>query len=574
MCGIFGFVGSSCDKARFEDSCNEMYSRGPNDAGFFYRQGVSLGHRRLSIIDLSSNGHQPMQSHDDRFTIIFNGEIFNYIELKKELAEKYPFQTNSDTEVLLAGYCVWGAEILAKLVGQFTFAIWDEQKKELFFARDHFGIKPLFYAFHEGGLVFASEIKALIRFGVPALADDLTIFQYLAYGIYDHGERTFFKGILSFPRAHYGMYAGGALTLTPYWNLLDAVSQEKAPSSLDEAIDNFNNLLHNAVSLQLRSDVPIGINLSSGLDSSTLFHSSEKLLSGEVHAFSSCLVDEYYNECKFIQPWLANYPRVTWHTGTLAPKDVWSLMPELSRVQDQPYGGMNTMQYFNLYRQNPGTPVTVLLEGQGMDEILAGYVQYQAQNREAFLSSFLSPSMKCSYISSDFAQKQGVDAGHLGGVPEFATNLQKVQFIDLWYRKLPRTLRFNDHISMAFSKELRVPFLDHRLVAYAFSLPDHYKINGDVQKYLLRKAIERDVPHADRPKNFIEFSAFQTAWFRKYFVADIQDFLDRVSRKNRPYWDMEKMRSAVNSFLKGEGENSFFLWQIINLELWLEQYID
>lgn len=576
MCAIIGQLGGEIDKAAFEAARDRMSHRGPDDAGVFYDQTapLALGNRRLAIIDLSPAGHQPMISADGRYVISFNGEIFNYLELRKELESRYVFRTRSDTEVLIAAYSVWGVAALQKLNGQFAFAIWDAEKKELVLGRDHFGVKPLFYSNEGGVLRFASEIKALAVLGAESAANNAAIFDYLAYGLYDHGPETFFKGIYSLPAAHYAVRkSGGALEIKPYWSIAEAVAAEKAPQSEEDALARLHDLMQDAIRLQMRSDVPIGVNLSSGVDSSTLLHFLKQSLKGPVHAFSSCLDDETYDECRLIRRTIEPEQKLLWHTATLSHDAVFALADELLAIQDQPYGGMHTMQYFNLYRVQHGMPVTVLLEGQGMDEILGGYGHYAPERRGDFIRAHTNPSVGIEYLAPEF--RDAMERGRKPSlVQPFTTDLQNAQFIDLAYRKLPRTLRFNDHISMAFSKELRVPYLDRRLVSFCLALPEEYKIKNGVQKYLLRTLIRERIPHAMREKDKVEFPAFQTKWFREYFREPVFEIINSPSFRSRPYWNHGRLVERVNRFFAGEGSHSFFLWQMIDLEMWLRRFVD
>jgi asparagine synthase (glutamine-hydrolysing) len=572
MCGIIGQVDGPQNKTVFEGACSILFHRGPDDSGVYYERGIALGHRRLSIIDTSSGGHQPMQSSDGRYTITFNGELFNYIELREELQSRYPFSTKSDTEVLVAAYAVWGTAMFPKLIGQFSFAIWDKEEQLLLVARDHFGIKPLFYHFANGVFSFASEIKALHALGVAVYANDKVIFDYLAFEIYDHTSETFFDGVHSLPKGSYARVQHGAMSIQPYWKIKDAVEAETIPNTPAEVEEKFVDLLNSSIKLQLISDVPVGINLSSGLDSSIVFELSRNSLSRPAHAFSACLEDHIYDEGQYIRPWVETMDDLVWHTGTLKRSNFWPLVEELIGLSDQPFGGMPTVQYYNLYKETAPVPITVLLEGQGMDELLAGYDYFAPGARDNFLAQFKKPSIKPAYLSESFVRR--FDGAGTHYVLPFEDSLRNAQYVDLYYRKLPRPLRFNDHISMRFSRELRVPFLDHRLAAFCLALPEEYKISNGVHKYLLRKMAGSRMPHAMRSKYHVDFSAFQTLWFRRYFRDEINRIVQSPSFKGRPYWDHGRVEQVVNEFFAGKGANSFFLWQLINLELWLRRFID
>lgn len=575
MCAIVGQIGGVVNKKKFENARDIMKNRGPNDAGDFYdeKNSVALGHRRLSIIDLSSAGKQPMQSADKRYTIIFNGEIFNFVELKKELRD-YPFRTETDTEVLLAAYATWGPACLKRFNGQFAFAIYDSKSKELFFARDHFGIKPLYYVIQKGVLLFASEIKALLLLGVPAIPNDKIIYEFLRYSWYDHSEETFFTGIKRLMPGQYAVWRKGAFSIKTYWDLSEMKDREGESDSLKEgeAIELFKALMNDAIRLQFRSDVPVGMTLSSGLDSMSMLFFANSVMGNDIRLYSASLTDKRYDEVGQLKEWLSPKQRKLLTTSVLTPDKVWLLAKKLLKVQDEPFGGFSTINYFNLYDQTRIPGVTVLLEGQGADEILGGYRYYKVGHRRDNLSQDMTKEGAPFAISEKLEKKFG-EKEPVFPAP-FKSHILNMQYKDLHYVKLPRVLRFNDHISLAYSKELRVPYLDYRLAEFCFFLPEKFKLRGDAQKVLLRDAMSGIVPEAGKDKPKVFFGAFQTDWFRKYFQKEALKILDSKSFKNRPYWDHKKAREMAERFFKGEGNNSFFLWQWINLEMWLSEYID
>lgn len=575
MCAIIAQCGGKLNKSRFILARDLMKKRGPDDAGVFYNdaQSVALGHRRLSIIDLSSAGKQPMQSADKRYTIIFNGEIFNFLELKKELPD-YHFRTETDTEVLLAAYATWGPACLKKLNGQFAFAIYDSHKKELFFARDHFGIKPLYYSTQNSSLTLASEIKALLALGVPAVPNDRVIYEFLRYSWYDHSQDTFFQGIKRLSPGQYAIWRKNSLTIKTYWDLADMRDREGQSDHLTEgkAIELFKALMSDAIRLQFRSDVPVGMTLSSGLDSMSMLFFANSVMGSDIRLYSAGLSDPRYDEVCQLKEWLSARQKKFLTTSVLTPERVWPLAEKLLRVQDEPYGGLSTINYFNLYDKTHIPGVTVLLEGQGADEILGGYKYYQLGHRRGNLSQDMTKEGAPAAIPASLNERFGK---HQSVFPApFKSPLLNMQYKDLRYIKMPRVLRFNDHISLAYSKELRVPYLDYRLAEFCFFLPKKFKLRGDSQKVLLRDAMAGIVPAPSKNKPKIFFGAFQTDWFRKYFKKEVFKILDSPSFKNRPYWNAEEARKMAERFFQGEGSNSFFLWQWINLEMWLRQYID
>lgn len=576
MCGIIGQFGGKIDKAEFIKARDVLINRGPNDEGIYCDEaaGMALGHRRLSIIDLSPAGHQPMMSPDGRYVIIFNGEIFNFIEIRKEIPE-YHFKSNTDTEVLLAAYQKWGKDCLNKLNGQFAFAIYDSRNRELFCARDRVGIKPFYYKIQNNIFYFASEIKALL-----ALVDHhpspnhRTIFEYLRYGFYDHNENTFFSGIKRLLPGQYAIYKDGKLELDSYWDLGSMASRESQYDGLskEDATDLFKNLMSDALRFQFRSDVPVGLNLSGGLDSMSLLFFANKIMGGDFRLFSGGLDDEVYDETRNLFKVLSPRQQSLLSISNLTPGKAWSLKDKLLQIQDEPYGGLSTVHYFNLYEETKIAGVTVLLEGQGMDEILAGYKYYRQINSglPQNLSQDMTKEGAPGALSRDFASQY---AGDLLDFPKpFRSPLLNMQYRDIRYTKIPRVLRFNDHISMAYGKELRVPYLDHNLVEFCFFLPERLKIEGDQGKALFRRAMDGVIPDITKLRPKVTFGAFQTDWLRRYFQKEVLEIIDSDSFKNRPYWDYSQVKENVSRFFAGEGDNSFFLWQWINLELWLRRY--
>src|SRR3989344_8386391 len=298
MCGIIGQFGGQTDKKVFERARDVMQKRGPDDSGVYYddKNSVALGHRRLSILDLSLAGRQPMASHEGRYLIVFNGEMFNFLELRKELPE-YPFKTGTDTEVLLAAYAKWGADCLQRLNGQFAFTIYDSQSREFFCVRDRLGILPFFYSVSGVMFRFASEIKAILAMGVPAKVNDRTIFEYLRYNAYDHSEETFFDGIKRLSPGHYAIWKEGRLAIKSYWDLKGLASEEGKFEKLTEqdAIARFKELMTDAIRLRFRSDVPVALNLSSAIDSMSMLFFTKAVI-GDVRLFSAGLSDAAYDE--------------------------------------------------------------------------------------------------------------------------------------------------------------------------------------------------------------------------------------------------------------------------------------
>ncbi len=584
MCGILGAVGNIPNQETIQLSLNALAHRGPNDQGLFYdaQSGIALGQRRLSIIDLSAHGHQPFVSQDGRYTLTFNGEIYNYIELKQELKDVYSFQTKTDTEVLLAAYIQWGEICLTKFNGMFAFAIWDSQEKKLFCARDHVGIKPFFYTQNNGMFAFASEIKGLLALGIPCNANEGIIFDYLARGMYDHTTQTFFEGIHSLAAGYWLTWQAGEMVMKKYWDLTDKQPQG-APLSFEEVKEKFKFLLSDAIRLQFRSDVPVGINLSSGVDSNGLLYYGEKKLGYDIHTFSMCLPDSEYNECEILNTTLSSEQKKRWHQCFVNPDDIFLGAEQMNLIQDQPYGGIPTISYTVLPQEAQKNGIVVLLEGQGVDEILGGYPYYTLEHQKDTQGSFLNQSSldlsqdMSKLIHADILNPQFVETyktRQLNFSTPFSSHLLNAQYRDLMYAKLPRVLRFNDHATMHYSRELRVPYLDPRIIEFCFWLPPEYKIQGNEQKVLIREVMKEFLPQVIQRKAKKTFGAVQTPWLRNLYKEQVMNILNSESFQKRPYWDHEKLSKKVEAFYRGEGNNSFFLWQCINLELWFREFID
>jgi asparagine synthase (glutamine-hydrolysing) len=578
MCGIIGKIGSLPDEKMCLKARDALSHRGPDDKGIYYNkeEEIFLGHRRLSIIDLSKDGRQPMWSEDGRFAIIFNGEIYNYIELRNELEHSYSFKTRTDTEVLLAAYIVWGEKALSKLNGMFAFVIWDSRDKNLFAARDRLGIKPFYYS-TKNGFSFASEIKGLLTLGTKARPDESIMYDYLAHGLYDHRRETFFEGVLKLEAGHYLTFKGNKLSTKKYWDLAD-ISDRARDISEKDAVIKLLELFSDSIRLRLRSDVPVGINVSSGLDSQSILYFTEKNSKEKLDLFSMRSLDTEYDEGFFIEALLSGEQKKRWHTATLTPESSVKYLEKTLISQDEPFGGIPTAAYYQLAELEKERGVTVILEGQGGDELFAGYKYFLPENilktlgeYSATVSQDTTTQINTKVLREEFLN---TSEGRLRFPALFSSDLLNVQYRDLIHTKLPRVLRFNDRLSMAHGREYREPLLDYRFVEFVFFLPDDLKIRGEEQKYLLRRAMRDFVPEQTLGRQKKTFGAQQTPWFRRYLKDYIMEILQSELFGSRPYWDQEKVLKEAGEFFSGKGDNSFFIWQWINLELWLRHYID
>lgn len=585
MCGIIGVLGKIPEKKKFEKARDALSHRGPDDNGIYWspKERVALGHRRLSIIDLSDAGHQPFFSNDSRFVLVFNGEIYNYLEIKEKLKDHYDFKTKTDTEVLLASYARWGEGCIEKFNGMFAFAIWDKKERKLFCARDRLGIKPFFYYTDGDTFFFSSEIQSLLALNVPRVPDERIVFDYLYYGFYDHTDSTFFKYVKRLSAGSTLVWEDGGATTKKYWDLA-----EKDPISAHlsdkEVRSQFTDLLADAINIRFRSDVPVGVGLSSGLDSSTLFYYAKNVLGKQPSIFSECAESDDYNECSIIEQSLSSIGKLSWHTCSLRPEEIFDTAGRLNRVQGEPYAGipiLGTSKRYELVRKK-GT--VVLMDGEGPDELLGGYKYYtvdvkndKANRARPAHSSFDYGQDMTMLIPRNILQEDFVNT-HKRMIPAFKkpfdSHLLNAQYRDIVYTKIPRVLRFKDHASMAHSIELRVPYLDYRLVEFCFFLPLQYKIQGERRKVLIRDVMRGVLPESTRGTGKKSFGAIQTEWFRKYYKEYLLSIVTSPSFRARGYWDENELRKEIDSFYAGKGSNSFFLWQCVNLELWFREFID
>ena len=609
MCGIAGLVGPGASRRRIDAMVAAQHHRGPDDTGTLVddAHGVALGSNRLSIIDLSAAGHQPMVNHEGTAWLVFNGELYNYRELRAELTG-YPFRTQTDTEVVLAAYDRWGEACVERFIGMFAFAIWDVARRRVVCVRDRLGIKPFHYAWQDGTFLFASEIRALLAAGVEARPDRETWAAYLVHGCSDHTPQTFFEGVSTLEPGHLLVLENGRLSTRCYWDLA-ARAREPLRLSDDEAAGRLLELLEDSVRLRLRSDVPVGVNLSGGLDSASLMVTVDRLMpgTGEIQTFTASFPDSRYDEQEFAdrvprtRPWGRNIQR-------LHPEEVWAVAAEAMRHQEAPYGGIGTLAYHHLHRLAQDRGVTVLLEAQGVDELLAGYAYFRPafhldlaeQGRQDELERELAADGVAPGHSLDGLRRLADASGGpvyqdgtrhlrpecirpevraLAGDPPvfprpFPDHLTNALYRDLRYTKLPRVLRMNDRFSMAFSRELREPFLDHRIVEFVFRLPGHQKIRLGQGKFLLRRAMAGRLPDAVRlaPKRGVVTP--QREWLRTVLRPGVEQLIESESFVDRGLFDAGEVRRAYADFCRGAGDNAFFVWQWINTEHWFRMFCD
>lgn len=568
MCGIAAVVGVT-ETGYVTDVLQRMnraqQHRGPDGEGVALLTGGGLGHRRLSIIDLSARAGQPMWSVDGLRCITYNGEIYNYRELRQQLSS-YPFSTRSDTEVVLAAYERWGHDCVKHFIGQFAFALWDENKQELFCSRDRLGIKPLFFAFHQGGFYVASEIKALLAGGVPARPNMTAWADYLTGGSYDPHSETFFEGISSLPAGCNGVYQlnslpsdSSDLLITRYWSL-DLDQEQKDSGGI---VSQWLEQARDAVGLTLRSDVAVGLNLSGGLDSSTLTWLVDQVWGRAEHVktFTAAFNEPEYNEYPYV---VALHNQHEHYVSYIDQQVTWDALPMMMWHQEAPFGGVATMAYYFLHQHARDVGIKVVLEGQGVDELLAGYDYYRLP-RQAGIYQDGTAYLRAQCVSP--ALRHGATADDLPGI-----TLSDRLYHDLCYNKIPRVLRMNDRLSMAHGVELREPFLDHRLVELSFQIPEYLKVRDGTGKWLLREGMKGKLPDVVRlaPKRAVVTP--QREWLRGPWQGHILEILHSHEFRSLDWFDVAVCQREYQRYCDGVGDNSFFIWQWVNALLWARQF--
>lgn len=533
MCGIGGYVAFPAANPKSLESLRlAIAHRGPDDVGAWSEDDTGLVHCRLSIIDLSAAGHQPMVSHCGRFVLVFNGEIYNFLELRKQLeSEGQAFHGGSDSEVLLAAFQRWGDRCVDRLNGMWAFAIWDRQRKRLFASRDRLGKKPFYYVLRGHGLAFSSEIKGLLAAGyIDARPDLQSLADFAAERVSDHGERTFFAGVKQILPGHAMTWESGRLSFQHYWNVAaHAIAAGRPAPAAEEVL----HLLNDAIRLRLRSDVPVGTLLSGGLDSSAVTCLAAR--GGHDELVALCTIDPDYpvKEAEGVQHVLAANPNVRLIEDKPHLENFLEDLPACLWHQEEPFADASMVAHFRLMRMARKAGIKVLLTGQGADEIFAGY--------PGFLIIHLSGLIRSGHLSeaARFAKNllrsgQGNNLSQLPGyllpnalrqllrtrraqrsvdwlVPEarcvsntvasgFANPkndaVVSAQMDCLQARTLPGFLHYEDRNSMAHGVETRLPFLDYRIVECMISVTGADKLSQAQTKAILRKTVEASVPAA------------------------------------------------------------------------------
>lgn len=569
MCGISGIIGPNYDySVQVAQMVMSQSHRGPDAQGLFNDSHVSLGHNRLSIIDLNAISNQPFHSGCGRYVMVYNGEIYNYKELKGRVSDDN-FKTHSDTEVLLKLYAQYGSIILDWLNGMFSFAIWDKQEQKLFCARDRFGVKPFFYAVDEESFFFASEIKAIHAAGISKRINHTVLADYLAKGSYGMPNESFWYGVDQLPGGHSLTFdlETKKLEIKRYYDFVRRIQEALPLQSQEELTRAYFPLIHDAVALRFVSDVPVGFNLSGGLDSSLLVsfvNSTNKDANKNIEAFTFYTGDPNYDEFPWVEMLLEQYENPL-NRIKLTVENLPMLAEELAFFQDEPFGGFPTIAYSQIFREARKKGVKVLLDGQGMDESWAGYDYYHTKNSQSLVQGIKSPLTRNKVFDIEFLSK----SRDITYPAPFDSDLLNLQYRDIFYTKIPRALRFNDRISMQHSVELREPFLDYRLVEFAFSQEEKWKIRNQVGKWYLRQFAQEIVP---KQLSLAPKRPLQTPQ-REWLQGELRDWADAHIRElaQSDFICRKELNREWEEYQKGNSDNSFYVWQWINLNIILNR---
>jgi asparagine synthase (glutamine-hydrolysing) len=634
MCGIAGIVAvdrldqdAPSRALRMRDIITH---RGPDDAGLHCDAQAALAHRRLSIVDLRT-GQQPLSNEDGSVWVTFNGEIYNHADVRAELEQRgHAYRTKSDTETIVHAYEEWGEECLHRLRGMFAFAIWDASKRRLLLVRDRLGIKPLYWCRTSDALLFGSEIKSLLASGLVAAEPNYAVLPEMLSTRYTSGEDTLFKGVRKLLPGHLLVFENGTVATKQYWDLprRDHGSGLKQPSAISrDVVGQFRELLEESVRLRLMADVPLGMFLSGGIDSSAIAALMARMIGRPLQTFSVAFKDRSFNELEYARE-VARAINAEPHEIVIDDRDFFGALPKLVWHEDEPIAHPSSVPlYFvsALARQH----VTVVLTGEGSDELLAGYGKYPraalnwkaggvyermvptalrgsiARGLVPRLPARLARYARRSFIGMDRSPEAmffdnfaairlgdlqqllapdlrpaatrgaayGASMSYFNALNGTSTFLDRLLYADI-KTYLVELLMKQDQMSMATSIESRVPFLDHRLVEFAATLPDEWKLHGWTTKRILREAMKGVLPASilNRPK--MGFPVPFSAWTRGAWNGVVRDvLLDRRARQ-RGILEPRAVDSLLRAHAEGRIEGGDRIWALLNLELWHRTFID
>jgi asparagine synthase (glutamine-hydrolysing) len=632
MCGICGIVVPPSSSRRVEREGVErmrdsMTHRGPDGAGLFIEEGVALGHRRLSIVDVA-HGAQPMCSDDKRFHMVYNGEVYNHPELMPALqAQGAVFHTHCDTESVLHLYERVGKGLPTQLRGMFAIAIWDRTTRELFLARDRFGVKPVYYAhLSDGTLIFASEIKAILASGaVRTEFNKSALPDYLA-NYAPSGNDTMYAGIHRLPAGHTLTWHDGAIRIEQYWDLSfdEGSLDDRSDASL---VEEYGERFRDAVRMRLMADVPLGMFLSGGIDSAAITAVMSKMVDEPIKTFSVAFAEREANELQYARLVSTRYA-TDHHEVVVSPEEFFGALPKLVWHEDEPIAHPSSIA-LNFVSRLAAERVKVVLTGEGSDETLAGYNRYRVTvynssmgaRYESMAPSSLRSAVRSAvgaiptstalrrklertflYLPSDLDALYFDNFAVFGRArqesllaPEMRERLRGVNPYAAHHAALARTgarsllnrllytdtktylhelLMKQDQMSMAASIESRVPFLDHPLVEFAAALPLRMKLRGVTTKHILRESMKDLLPPEILSRKKMGFPVPIGQWFAGAYRGVVDEFVLSPRAAARGLFDMNAVRTMADRHLRGEQKHDQRLWALVNLEIWQRIFLD
>ena len=631
MCGIAGIVATEAlapdDRNRAIAMRDVITHRGPDDAGLFVDGQAALGHRRLSIVDLAA-GHQPLANEEESIWIVFNGEIYNHADLRPSLESAgHRYRTRSDTETIVHAYEQWGDGCVERLRGMFAFAIWDARRRRLLIARDRLGVKPLYWARVGDRLLFGSEIKALLASGLFTPRANEGALPELLGTRYLSGSETLFEGVHRLMPGHTLVFEKGDVRIQQYWEIpVGKASAELSGLRETEVVDRFRSLLEESVRIRLMADVPLGMFLSGGLDSSAIAALMAGMIDRPLQTFSVAFKDRAYSELDYARQ-VSTAIKADAHEIVIDDEDFFGALPKLIWHEDEPIAHPSSVPLYFVSKL-ASRHVKVVLTGEGSDELLAGYGKYPRalanwraakaygavpEALRSWIASSVVPSLpgrfaryarrsflamprtpeamffdnfaaiglarQHSLLTSRYAalatpeRAYGPSRAFYNAVNGTSTVLDRLLYTDL-KTYLVELLMKQDQMSMAASIESRVPFLDHRLVEFAAALPPRLKLRGFSTKWILREAVKSMLPAEILTRKKMGFPVPFGPWMKDRWQSVARDvLLDRRTRE-RGIVDPAATERLIAAHASGEQEGGDAIWSLLNLELWYRTHID
>ena len=616
MCGVVGF--NSKDSDTLESMLNSIRHRGPDDSGIYEDEDISLGHVRLSILDLSKNGHQPMSYKN--LVMVYNGEVYNFKEIKKELQELgYSFDSETDSEVILKAYHKWGIGAVDKFIGMFAIAIYDRNSKELTLIRDRVGIKPLYYYFNGKEFIFASELKAIMEYKRDLSIDKNALYEFFQFG-YISSNLSIFNDCFKVPAGHYLKFntQDYSFQIKEYWSIVPFFQKPKFNKSEEELIDELETLLIDAFSLRMVSDVNVGVFLSGGIDSSVVASILQKHY-GDIHTFTIGFKEAQYNEANWAKK-VASYLGTNHTEKYLSSTEAKDILKNFVDIYSEPFGDSSGIPTALVSQVAKESGVKVVLSADGGDEIFCGYERYWYASRigdvifklpkpirsmiakmmelvgvenasKLFkvrnfkhkynqLSQMLNSKSwqeiyeKIVHSSKDYELKELIGVVNPIKEKSFSVGEREdpMQGMMLWdYHRymVDDILTKVDRATMSVSIEGREPLLDHRIAEFMAQVPFEYKYRDGTSKYLLRKVLERYLPKEliDRPKMGFGIPMYE------WFSGDLRDMFEEYFKDNDPLINMEYIREEFQKFKANRATNLNLLWFVLVYKMWQKQYL-